>query len=239
MISYGNVLYGDMPKTASSYIIDFLNDNLRSPRDPHSKRHGKVAAIRPAFNFCFVSVREPISQYISLYRYGCDGKGGLHGHLKAAGLAKHYYTGDIQGFETWMEFMLSAASAKTLDARYADMTPRLYGFMTFRYLLLAVPAPVRTLRKVANKDELRAALNEHTFVNAHVKTERLRDDMLSLCEGGMKPFMREDADPAAWLNRDKKKNKSKAPTFSVKDVAPKTLDRIREKEWFLYEALGY
>jgi hypothetical protein len=239
MISYGNVFYGDMPKTASSYIMDFLKDNLRDPKGENSKRHGKTDEPLTSDQFCFVSVREPTAQYVSLYRYGCDGKGGLHDKLRAAGVAERFYRGDVASFEAWAAFVLDPANAKALDGRYAAMSPALYGFMTFRYLILAMPAPIKLLKDIHDKETVRVTLAEHSFVGSHVKTESLKDDMVTLCDGGLKPYLKNRPAALEWLHRDRMKNKSKTPAFSLKDVGTGTLHRIREREWLLYEALGY
>lgn len=236
MIDLGRVVYLDMQKTGSTYVTGFLKRHLDLPV-LRSSMHGRMKKKPPEDTFCFISVRDPLEQYISLYRYGCDGKGGFFKRQKANGLAEQLYGRGPEGFPDWVDFVTEPKNAQKLDPRYAKTAPSVFGFMTFRYLFLALPDPLRATRELSSRTELRDVYAVKSCVSGHVRTEFLSEDLAALCNAELRPFLKNPKKAEAFLRRDDRSNTSKAARIT--SVDPAIVKKIRAREWFLYETLGY
>ena len=86
MIDFGKIVYLDVQKTGSSFVARFLGECTTLPeRSRH--RHAPAKALRPDA-FYFTTVRAPLSQYISLFQYGLQGRGGMVERFREAGMAE-------------------------------------------------------------------------------------------------------------------------------------------------------
>ena len=83
MDDFGRIIYLDVEKTGSTFISKFLQENMACQR-VRKVKHGRIGNDFKKDSFYFISVRNPLSQYLSLYRYGCGGKGGSTNHWRKA-----------------------------------------------------------------------------------------------------------------------------------------------------------
>ena len=80
MDDFGRIIYLDVEKTGSTFISKFLQENMACQR-VRKVKHGRIGNNFKKGSFYFISVRNPLSQYLSLYRYGCGGKGAIYESL--------------------------------------------------------------------------------------------------------------------------------------------------------------
>lgn len=75
----------------------------------------------------FFSVRDPVKQLLSLYRFGCDKSGGMFRWMRKAGL-RGYYKWTEKGFNEWLDFLLrDGASARLTGSNYSLNMFALFG----------------------------------------------------------------------------------------------------------------
>jgi hypothetical protein len=94
-------IYLDLEKTGTNFIVDFRE------RFKGEGRRERTAAEAPARNaddkkLRFISVRDPLEQYISLYSFGCGGKGALSHRMKKKGRGG-LYEGTSGSFRKWLQ----------------------------------------------------------------------------------------------------------------------------------------
>ena len=141
MEDYGKLVYLDVQKTGSTFICAFLRECAKLGLH-HSEQHARVAEARPGTIYA-ISVRHPLEQYVSLFRYGLDEKGAVFSRIKSIGREDLYHA---DGFDDWIRFILDAANAKVLgddDLMAAMLNSLLVA------LLSSAAALVLGLRKVA------------------------------------------------------------------------------------------
>lgn len=187
--------------------------------------------------FCFMSLRDPVDHYVSLYRFGCSGKGGMFKRQRAAGRAEHLYGRGPDGFADWVDFMTDPSNASMIDPRYARASPQMYGLMTFRYLYLAIPGLLKLGRGLASREDLRRLFAAHSCVSTYVRKENLNADLLALSRSHLRPFIKNVTQCEEFLRDPERVNVTEAPPIST--VAPDVIARIRKREWFVYETFGY
>lgn len=238
MIDFGDVIYLDMQKTGSTYITGFLKRHLRLDLK-ESRMHGTLRAGQKKKAYYFVSLRNPVEQYISLYRYGCDSKGGVFNRLDQAGVAEGLYVNGQDGFPGWLDFMTDPANAGIIDPRYGKTTPALFGFMTFRLLYLSMRRPLKHLAGLPDRDALRQVYRERSVTPGYVRTEHLNEDLIRLCETDLAPYLKDPEAAIAHLRKGIRSNVSKSAAISPADIDPGLRDRIAEREWLLYETFPF
>ena len=143
MIDYGKIIYLDVQKTGSSSVARFLRTNLSLPQ-LNRRPHTPVAEHRPE-TFYFISVRNPMAQYISLFQYGLQGRGGMAKRFREAG-KEAFYQPSTAAFEHWLDFMLSTDNTYFFGRRYKNTLPHMIGLQSYRFLTLSFVKPGPTLR---------------------------------------------------------------------------------------------
>lgn len=237
MFDFGGVVYLDMQKTGSTSVIGFLKAHL-TPDLVESSRHGRLKRVLGPETFCFTSVRAPIAQYVSLYRFGGAAKGGLYRRLAEQGLADRLYGRGAAGFHDWAAFVLDPANARHLDPGYVTTTPELFGLMSFRLLFQALPRPLRALRHIESRDQLRKTYGAGSVIRGFIRTEQLSQDLARLCDGGLAPYLRDREAALAQLREDIRANVSTSPNLSDMEISPALKRQIIAREWFLHETFG-
>jgi hypothetical protein len=171
MHDYGKLVYLDVQKTGSTFITAFLRECAKLHLH-HSEQHARVTEARPGTTYA-ISVRHPLEQYFSLFRYGLDKKGAVFSAIKRFGRADLYH-GD--GFEDWMRFILDAANANVLGEGYADAAGLGIGFQTWRFLALSVVNP-RDRFLLSGVESMNATYLQHNIATVHLRNESLNADL--------------------------------------------------------------
>ena len=104
MYDYGKLVYLDLQKTGSRFVVDFLEStcklDLRS-----GDEHTFVREDYDPDKYYFITVRHPETQYSSLYRYGLGGnKGFVYRSIINSG-REDLYDAENPRFNDWLEFV--------------------------------------------------------------------------------------------------------------------------------------
>lgn len=240
MIEFRDLVYLDVQKTGSTHIGWALR-HLLGEEPVRFRKHSRV--LWPSRDkMHFISVRDPVRQYISLFRYGCDGRGAIARRIRRRGHGDLYQP-TPEHLRHWLRLVLDPRQAHWLGEGYAwsGMAP-LVGFMSFRVIALSLPGPLWALRRVRSQEALRKLLNERALPHYVVRNESLNQDLLTMLQ-------REEnrlsfSVPVSELETALSARTVTNPSRSGQALSPSDLDddlraRLREREWVLYEHYGY
>jgi len=242
MHEYETFAYLDVPKTGSSFI-SYMLQTYCSEEQLFFKKHKGVENRYDANKFYFISVRDPLDQYISLYSSGCAGGGSLYRRLEKRGYGD-FYDSTWKGFRKWLKFVLDPENGKYLGARtttYAGPLHQILGYQSYRYLELAVVDPDTALANCKTKDDVRQAYKTAGIAKDVVRHETFRDDLKRLVTGRLRGSFANLDDTLDFLEKDVKVNASDRVDQLTDDptLNRKSRDHVEEREWFLKETFGY
>lgn len=229
MDDFGFVVFMDVQKTGSTFISQVLKDVLGSDASRGLVKHGRVRKRREDTLY-FASVRHPFETWHSLFRYGCDRKGSLARRLRQQGLG-HLYEPSGEGFARWLDFVLDEANAPLLKEGYDKVRADLFGFQTFRFLVLSLANPVQRLAGVQTVEELDALYEGQAITSFVVRNEHMSEDLMRLFREHLADQVDLDK-AAAVLDSAPRINVSKTDRLAA-SLAPPVLERMRRKEDFL------
>jgi len=241
MREYESLAYIDMQKTGSGTIKrvlantldeELVRKNLRGIPDDFDR--SKV---------CFISVREPLSLYISLFNFGVGSQRG--GFFRALGRRGRddLLVPTREGFERWLNFVLDPQNAETVKPEYESAPCEVIGLLSFRLLSQSIPNALHKLKKgkFREPNRLRDLMQKAAF-NDYVRLENLGGDLFSLFEHHASQIkLRQPLTTAEALMADIPVVNSSA---KISDLKPDTVSsgvrqRVREREWLFYETFGY
>ena len=233
MLDFGQIVYLDVQKTGSSSVGRFLRANLTLPqlsRKPHTPARQYLPDV-----FYFITVREPLAQYISLYKYGLEAHGGLFKRFAKAGMAD-FYQPNIEAFERWLGFMIAPENASFFGARYQNTLPEMLGLQSYRFLVMSLIKPGPALRTVRSKANLRTLYAEKKLQSRVLKTETLTQDLENLLDSKVGPFFKPREQVVCYLRNAKQAKKSAVKVgFEPDEICPNLINDLKKREWFLYE----
>lgn len=239
MDQYDRVCYLDMQKTGSTYVTGFLSKHIKGGRK-HYEKHGRITAeaYDPSL-FYFISVRDPLDMYFSLFNYGLDKKGGFFQSLTEQGLGKLYASGR-EGFDAWLNHVLDPDGLSEVKDAYDRMPSHLFGFMTFRFLKLSFAAPYATLRKLRDAKDVTDVYRATKIHRAIIHTETLAEDLRRLVVNDLREHVIDFDAAMTHLDSKERLNVSSARNKKATDFASEdTLRRVQARERFMFEELGY
>jgi hypothetical protein len=240
MYEFPNFVYLDVEKTGSSFIFQLLtrfcvDEGIR--RDHHEP----MPADCDRSKFYFISVRDPLDTYISLYSFGCESRGKMRMRFEREDL-EHVYDGTTTGFHEWLKYALRARRADVVATEYATTSiAQLLGPQSYRYLCLAIPGSRERLGECATRDEIRALHDAEKLPSFTIRHENFAADLTKLLRGPLNRWI-DDVDGAVrFVETGRLVNASKRIDESNEDFAvkPRLMQRLREREWFLYELFNY
>lgn len=243
MREYENVAYVDLQKTGSTTIKDVLDDIL-DEQVIHRKAHATMRDDFDRSKLSFISVREPLSLYISLFNFATgEKKGNLYRTLCKNGL-EALFVPSCEGFERWLDFVLEPRNAPLVRADYAWHAPtECIGLLSFRLLFLSVPRSLERMAKdkFREPDQIRKLFGKRIY-DDYVRVENLGGDLFAFLAGNASRLrLRRPLTTAQDLiARIPVKNASRKISGLVpENVSPGLQRRVREREWLFYEAFGY
>ena len=192
MDDFGKYCYLDVQKTGSTFIGKFLRECSIRP-SLMSKKH---ATVQHGFNrnhkgnfsqagcyrqntYYFNSVRNPLNYYVSLYNFGCDGRGGLYLSLRRIG-KDDFYTGSVAHFYAWMDFLLDEQKLSLIDQGYHHVSKTRLGLLSYRFILLSMASPIQKLALANNLDEALALFEAENIAAFTIRTEHMIEDLSKL-----------------------------------------------------------
>lgn len=243
MREYENVAYVDLQKTGSTTIKDVLDDVL-DEQVIHRKAHATMRDDFDRSKLSFISVREPLSLYISLFNFATgEKKGNLYRTLCKNGL-ESLFVPSCEAFERWLDFVLEPRNAPLVRADYARHAPtECIGLLSFRLLFLSVPRSLERMGKDRFREpsQIRRLFGKRIY-DDYVRVENLGGDLFAFLAGNAcRLRLRRPLTTAEDLiARIPVKNASrKVPGLIAENISPGLRRRVREREWLFYEAFGY
>jgi hypothetical protein len=228
MHDFGKLVYLDLQKTGSTFVSRFLRQTciLRELRE---WKHGPLNVRPKKGTYYFITVRHPVAQYSSLFRYGLDGRGGLYKRLLQVGRAELYNSG-ADAFSSWLRFVLDYRNAALLGEGF-ERVPEDYdlGFLSYRYLMLSLAMPERTLlAKPAGTDVLHYA-REKSIVDHIVYNERLNEGLLELATK-IKPEYFNQEKVAQFFLDIRRTNEARIKADEIGTISPELYSMVSRKE---------
>jgi hypothetical protein len=238
--AFHSLAYLDVEKSGSTYVSQFLRDFLDDD-EVVFRKHVEVEDRLPAGRLHVISVRDPLDSYLSLYSYGCQGKGGLFGAMRNAGV-ENLYDGTADGFDRWLDVVLDPAGAHRLNpGSYGRSGAAPYtGLLSFRVARLSGPRALRWIRRVRSADEFVAAYREHHVVDVVLHNETLTQDLVALVgrdDLAWRPGR--EAALAALAAQDRLNASSRLDADAGFAVPDDAWDRVAARERLLTEVFGY
>lgn len=218
MQDFGDLVYLDVQKTGSTFVEEFLRRCCTLPC-LKSVKHGRVTGEYRRDAYYFITVRHPLAQYMSLFRYGADGFGGVFGRLRNAGLAGIYE----KGFEPWLEFVLDPANAEVLGEGYQRVAHTGIGFMTFRFVVLSMAYPMQEFPSAQSVDDVRALYAKRNLARRVIRNEYLNAGLRALAVEDVPQWFKPDEAKAFLAGERINQSRSATPP-------PPSPDLVREME---------
>ncbi len=243
MQEFENLAYFDLQKTGSTTIKavlrNILDENILY-RNVHDGPREDYDHSKPSF----VSTREPLSLYISLFNFATmERKGNLHKRMLRSGQGG-FFEPSVQAFERWLDFALVPRNADTLMKEYAHCPQReVIGLLSFRLLVVSLRNALEVMKsgKFNDKDAVREQFAQHAWRD-HVRIENLGGDFFAFLKRNetrlklKRPLPDEENFVASLPRRNASR---KIAGLTRESVSPALMQRVREREWLIYEAFGY
>lgn len=241
MDDFGRFCYLDVQKTGSTFVTAVLTAGCRLPL-LKSEKHRAIREASGKANgpgvfrddtFYFNSIRNPKSYYVSLYNYGCDGRGGLFSRIAASGHAG-LYGGSERDFHRWLDFMLDENKAGLFDKEYESVCGSGIGLVTFRFLRLSMAEPQKYLAQAKSYPEIERIFGARNIAHSTMRNETLVADLRQIIFAQLPEFFDLDAAESAlnsgWINS----SRSGAVAVAAIDAYPNR-DILLQKERLVIE----
>lgn len=242
MFEFETFAYLDVQKTGSRFICAILK-KFSGDAVVRNRKHKPFETDYDTSKFYFISVRNPLDQYVSLYFYGCKGRGGVSKRLKENGLGE-LYNGSWSGFLAWLEYLLDATNAPSFEPEYGELgdgrLSQLVGLQSYRVLRLSIPDSQRVLSACKEKMDIASEYRSKNISKRTIKTENLRTDLIDILKNDLKeriadlPGAIKFIEDEASINSTEQFDKKGRP-----ELSENLKSRLREREWFLFDEFGY
>jgi len=243
MHEFETFVYLGVQKTGTTFISAFLK-KFSKERELVSKAHQPMGADHDPRKFYFISVRDPLDAYLSLYSYGSEAKGRMRNNFVRDGI-ESFYDGTMDGFTDWLGYVLRPRHAEQLDKPFAYMgegvTCKLIGFQSWRYLRLAIAQPPVALGACTSEDEIRALYKEKKLPRYVIRYERFIEDLVALVRGPLAYAITDVEAAVEYIQTAKPLNTSdRIDRYHSEVVLGRRLEqKLLDREWFLHEEFGY
>lgn len=245
MIEFSKIVYLDLQKTGTTSISGLLRDVVNEPEVRHGV-HGLPVKGHDRTKFHFISIRNPLGMYISLFNHGAAGLGGLRKSFERKGLSD-LYDPSVDGFLKWLDFILEEDNARHLFKKYSTVNVHtILGPLSYRFLMLSIVDAIAEIKKRAlTRESLWTMFEAERLYQTYVRTESLVPDLFKLWPalielGRVRRRFRSIKDLEAFQALVPKRNVSKkVPGLTSSAVPDELKSRVRDREWLIYEAFGY
>jgi hypothetical protein len=241
MYEFEHFVYLDVQKTGSSFICAVLEHY--SNESPIQKiRHAGFKNRVDRTKFHFISLRDPLDQYISLYSYGSQANGKFFFHLHKRGFGD-LYEGTWRGFQYWLDFILDPENAQFLPDGYARLgaLSDAIGYQSYRVLGLSMDRANRALSHCETRQDVAETYRKSNIIDHVVRFESLRDDLVELVTTKLRDRVTDVDATVAYIRSQAAWNPSSR--VDRYEINPKLGGRRRkqliEREWPFYELWGY
>jgi len=243
MHEFETFVFLDVQKTGTTFIVRFLRE-FCTEKELRKRLHNCVSGDYDPNKFHFISVRNPLDQYVSLYSYGSERKGPLYKKFVLQGHGD-LYDGSWGGFKSWLDFALAPENAGYLSRAYAAAgsgeTHKLIGFQTYRFLTVAVQNPRDLFDACRSRDEIRNAYEAQKIADFTIRHETFRADIETLIRTKLKHCMGDLDEALRYLKSAEPINASDRVDKHRGEVriGLKRQAALQEREWLLHDIFGY
>lgn len=175
MQDHGDLVYLDVPKTGSTFVVAFLEASCRLPL-LGGVRHAGITGSYRKDAYYFATVRHPVAQYVSLFRHGSYHMGRTRGRIERAGRGDVYE----KGFDHWLAFVLDPDMAAVFGDGYENVVGSGIGVMTFRFVALSVADGMTSLMQARSVDDVRMLYDTHRLTQQVIPMEELNAGLRTL-----------------------------------------------------------
>lgn len=257
MLTGKDFLLLELQKTGSSHIRKLLVETPRLNLRMEGMHNGfeswqkKYPGEKP--RLIAASIRNPWDWYVSLWAYGCRGKGGLYQHLASTAprdilrklkhlkslrrkwQAVYHPAAAPEQFRLWLHYMLEAYPGEVPEGYGSWPLRGTVGFMTFRFLQIYSADFSRCKEQWPDKEALASFAARATQPNYWLHNEQLSEDTAQLAR---KLGAREDHIEVVWKLNTKPTNAGqRAPYQHYYDEACRKL--VAERESWIIEKFNY
>lgn len=235
MLDFGPFCYLDLQKTGSTFVGRFLRSHINLDLIAY-KRHKPFPynPERDSNKVMFITVREPVQTYQSLYRYGSSDRGFAKRLKRLRPDLTDLFDGQESSFLEWLECMLDPEFADALPDGYNKTKAGNFGFLTHRFLKLAIEKPARHLKQWRSVDDVRKGYAKHRLPLIILKNETLNEDLSQLAQNQLRPYIK-DLGAALESLSIKTKRVNATDASQVFNIPPALEAKIHDREWLLYE----
>jgi hypothetical protein len=242
MYEFPSFTYLDVEKTGSTFIFQVLGD-FASEEAIQRNHHMPMPADCDRSKFYFISVRDPLDAYISLYSFGCQAQGKVYAKLSRRGL-DHHYDGTTEGFNQWLTFALRKKNAHFIsgDSLADSDIGNMLGPQSYRYLRLAIPDAREALESCTTRREILALYEKEKLPGFVVRHETFVKSLSELIRGPLRNWIKDVDAAVRFVETEEPRNASTNRVDKAnKDFAvdPRLHKKLRAREWFLHEIFGY
>jgi hypothetical protein len=242
MYEFPSFVYLDVEKSGSTFIFQVLG-KFSAEEEIQRKHHAPMPLECDRSKFYFISVRDPLDSYISLYSFGCGARGKMRVRFERRDLA-HFYDGTTEGFNKWLQFTLKIKNRSVVDGGYADAgsnIPDLMGPQSYRYLRLAIPGSRGRIDSCETKEDVRALYEKEKLPAFVVRYENFVTDLSGLLRGPLRPWISDVDEAVKYVETSPPRNSSDRVDKNNGDftVRPRLREKLRNREWLLAELFGY
>ena len=231
MLSFGPVTYMDVQKTGCTFISDVFKKTLNLEPLVEVK-HARFERSKTADDFVIISRRDPFSQWVSLYNYGCMNLGWLYMRLKSFGLNDQLYTRNKEGLNTFVSHLLHFQNSHLLGEGYQQAKHLDLGFQSYRYLAMSLAKPSSSYQYFRNHEDLIENHKNLSIVDYVIRTSHLNSDLSHLLTEVIPQHVRKDVSIEEVMAGSTSGNES-TNFVSVDDLTPSTRALIEIKEELL------
>ena len=247
MLDFGKFCYLDPQRSGSTFVRDFLLRHTDLPIVGDLRKHQPVRRFQVKWGkLFFISVREPLDTYKSIYAHGLREQGGVRhriAEVKGADFADALYDDaddSATGFHRWLSLMLDP-----------DAAPRLFyppelqgcpcGFLSWRLLRIGLADYLQPLARCPSPEAVTRLFRRRKLFGPVIRTESLNRDLSELVRKRLSPYMADaDAALAELAAEPPPMNQSSHRGRHWSAPLPEALrHQLAEREWLYATELGY
>jgi hypothetical protein len=242
MYEYETFGYLDVQKTGSSFISAVLT-KFCTEKLIKKKLHTGPQKDYDKTKFYFISIRDPLDLYISLYSFGCESRGNLFRNLYQKNLGV-LYDGTWDGLKFWLEFILDPENGHFLDRKYSKKiggVSEMVGYQSYRVLRLAIPDSSELLGTCSDRADIRTLYDSQNILGCAIRYEQFCEDICALLGDKLRHAIGDLEEAQHYVQNQKPRNPSdRIDKYESSTSIGKRLRRqLEEREWLLHESFGY
>lgn len=227
--------YIHLQKTGGTRITEILSQLVKGERQ--GTRHNYLEHT-PYSKFVFGSIRNPLEWYVSIWAFGCEGRGGVMGWLKDDETMQRLYSDaeSIDHFREWLKTVYQPEYIRLMGNGYPlfDLNNEI-GLMTWRYAYLYnVGIKTSECPPFDSYDDFIEYDQKHNMVDGWIRLENLPGTITECLQkaGHIVPRKRLET-----LCKEKSNTSKHLPWPEYYDDT--SLETIIERERFIFDKHGY